>query len=85
MSDKPQHTITIWFFVGALFSVYGVLITGCGIYGLFHPPDVVLNNLHVDLWWGLFLLAFGLFFTWRFWPSKQQITGETDEGSNDGA
>ena len=81
MSEKPQHTITIWFFVGALFSVYGVLIFGCGIYGLFNPPDVVLQNLHVDLWWGAFLLLFGLFFTYRFWPTQKMLTGETDERS----
>jgi hypothetical protein len=78
MSEKPQHTITIWFFVGALFSIYGVLILGCGIYGLFHPPDVKLPELHIDLWWGAFLLLFGLYFTFRFRPTKKQLTGEVD-------
>ena len=78
MSEKPQHTITIWFFVGVLFAIYGALIAGCGIYGLFDPPKVVLKELHVDLWWGLFLLAFGLFFTYRFWPRKEQLTGRAD-------
>jgi hypothetical protein len=78
MSEKPQYTIAIWFFVGALFSIYGVLILGCGIYGLFYPPDVKLPELHVDLWWGAFLLLFGLYFTFRFWPPKKQLTGEMD-------
>ena len=78
MSDKPQRTITIWFFVGALFTVYGVLIVGCGIYALFHPPDVVLQHLHVDLWWGAFLFLFGLFFTFRFWPTKT-LGGQPDQ------
>lgn len=81
MSDKPQHSITIWFFVGVLFAIYGALITGCGIYGLFKPPTgiVLYETLHVDLWWGLFLLAFGLFFTIHFWPRKEQLTGRADE------
>jgi hypothetical protein len=79
MSDKPQRTITIWFFVGALFTVYGVLILGCGIYGLFHPPDVVLQNLHVDIWWGGFLFLFGLLFTIRFWPTRKMLAGEPNE------
>ena len=70
MSDKPQRRITIWFFVGVLFTIYGVLILGCGIYGLKHPPDVVLQELHVDIWWGAFLLAFGLLFTIRFRPDR---------------
>jgi hypothetical protein len=78
MSEKPQHSITIWFFVGVLFAIYGVLISACGVYGLFDPPKVVRADLHVDLWWGLFLLAFGLFFTWRFWPRKEQLTGRAD-------
>ena len=79
MSDKPQRTITIWFFVGALFTVYGVLITGCGIYGLFDPPDVKLPEYNVTLWWGLFLFVFGVFFTIRFWPTKKMLSGEPDE------
>ncbi|MBN2217766.1 MAG: hypothetical protein JW719_10375 [Pirellulales bacterium] len=77
MSDKPQRTITIWFFVGALFAVYGVLITGCGIYGLFHPPEVVKAEYNVTLWWGIFLTVFGVVFTIRFWPRKEQLTGES--------
>ncbi|MBN2021673.1 MAG: hypothetical protein JW809_02680 [Pirellulales bacterium] len=74
MSDKPQHTITIWFFVGALFAVYGVLILGCGVWGLFYPPEgiVLYEKLHVDLWWGAFLTIFGAFYTYRFWPTKTQ-------------
>jgi len=81
MTEKPQHTITIWFFVGVLFAIYGVLITGCGIWGLFSPPDVVLAKYNVSLWWGLFLLAFGLFFTFHFWPRKEQLTGQADDSS----
>lgn len=76
MSERPQRTIAIWFFVGALFAVYGVLIVGCGIYGFFNPPDVVHADLHIDFWWGLFLTAFGFFFTYRFWPKKEQLTGD---------
>jgi hypothetical protein len=79
MTDKPQRRITIWFFVGALFTVYGALILGCGIYGLFKPPDVVLPELHVDLWWGGFLFLFGLFFTIRFRPTKEMLSGEQDD------
>jgi len=70
-ANKPQRRITIWFFVGALFTIYGILILGCGIYGLFNPPDVVLQHLHVDIWWGAFLFLFGLFFTVRFRPGKE--------------
>jgi hypothetical protein len=71
MSDKPQHTITIWFFVGVLFVVYGVLILGAGIYGMFVPPEVAMQHLHLSLWWGALLLAIGAFYTIRFRPRRE--------------
>ncbi len=63
--------IPIWFFIGALLTAYGVLILGAGIYGLSHPAPVVLDELHVGIWWGLLLLAIGLFYVVRFYPRKQ--------------
>ena len=72
MTEKPQRTIKIWFFVGALFTVYGVLILGAGIYGLFDPPNVAMQHLHLPIWWGLLLLVIGLFYTIRFWPKTKE-------------
>jgi hypothetical protein len=64
--------ISIWFFIGVLLAVYGVLITGSGIYGLFSPPEhqVVLANLHAGIWWGAVLLIIGLIYTIKFFPKK---------------
>ena len=59
MSDKPQRTITVWFFVGALFTVYGVLILGAGIF-MDASPDVKMQHLHIRIWWGALLLVIGL-------------------------
>jgi hypothetical protein len=55
---------SIWFFVGLLLTTLGAIITASALYSLFHPPvnPKLLSNLHPDLWWGLFMLAFGLFF-----------------------
>lgn len=72
MSDKPQHTITIWFFVGILFLLYGVLILGAGIYGLFVPPPVAMSHLHLGVWWGALLLAIGLFYSIHFRPGRSR-------------
>ena len=36
MDNKRE--IPIWFFIGSLLTVYGVLILGTGIYHLFVPP-----------------------------------------------
>ena len=60
--------ISIWFFIGVLLVVYGVLIFGAGIYGLSHPPQVVKAELHAGVWWGMLLLVLGGFYTVRFRP-----------------
>jgi len=70
MSEKPQRAITIWFFVGGLFVVYGVLILAAGIF-MEPSPDVKMQYLHIRIWWGALLLAMGLLFTIRFWPSRK--------------
>jgi hypothetical protein len=76
MSDRPKQTITIWFFVGVLFLVYGVLILGAGIYGLFVPPDVAMRHLHLSIWWGALLLAVGAFYGLRFRPRREAAGGQ---------
>lgn len=44
--------------IGILFSLFGVLLTG---YGLFTPEAMYEKSLgiNVNFWWGLVLLAFG--------------------------
>jgi len=66
-----EHGIPIWFFVGVLLAVYGVLILGAGIAGLFHPPRVALANLHAGIWWGALLLAIGLGYVSAFRPRRK--------------
>jgi hypothetical protein len=55
---------SIWYFVGLLLTVIGILITVSGIFTLLNPPPEpkLLAHLHPDLWWGLLMMAFGLFF-----------------------
>lgn len=64
--------LSIWFFIGVLLTIYGVLITGTGIYEFISPPTnpPVLASLHASLWWGLVLLLIGLFYFVRFFPRK---------------
>jgi hypothetical protein len=65
-----EHGIPIWFFIGVLLAVYGVLIFGAGVYGLFHPPQVALANLHVGIWWGALLVVIGLGYVRAFRPRR---------------
>lgn len=64
--------LSIWFFIGILLTVYGVLITATGLYELASPPQnpPVLANLHASIWWGLVLLVIGLIYFVRFFPRK---------------
>jgi hypothetical protein len=66
-----EHGIPIWFFIGTLLAVYGVLILGAGIYGLFHPPRVALAGLHVGIWWGALLVVIGLGYVRAFRPRRK--------------
>lgn len=68
-----KHFISIWFFIGVLLTIYGVIITATGLYELSSPPahKVVLANLHAGIWWGGVLLAIGLIYTIRFFPRKR--------------
>ena len=69
-----KHRISIWFFIGVLLSVYGILITGAGVYDYFYPPlqPVVLARLHAGIWWGAVLLVMGLFYSLRFAPKRKK-------------
>jgi hypothetical protein len=64
--------LSIWFFVGVLLLIYGVIIFAAGVYQWFSPPanPVVLADLHAGVWWGALLLILGLIYTIRFAPGK---------------
>jgi hypothetical protein len=64
--------ISIWFFIGVLLLVYGLLITGAGIYDLIVPPNEqpVLAQLHAGIWWGGLLVALGGIYCYRFFPGR---------------
>ena len=80
MHDHDKQ-IPIWFFIGALLAVYGVIVFGAGIYyGFINPPPpaerVQLWNLHADVWWGVGMVILGLFYVIHFRPSKNEsLTG----------
>lgn len=75
--------ISIWFFIGALLLVYGVLICGAGIYEAATPPTAAavaeaslrwegVRNLHVAIWWGGLLVILGAIYTFKFAPRKRK-------------
>jgi len=71
MSDR-KHFISIWFFIGVLLAIYGVLIFGAGVWEFFDPTpsQVSMRQLHAGVWWGLLLVAIGAFYCVKFRPGK---------------
>ncbi len=54
----------IWFFVGLLLIIMGLIIVSTGVYALFNPlpEQKVLASLHPDLWWGGVMVISGVVF-----------------------
>ena len=52
---------SIWYFIGLLILVYGILILGAGIMDLVSPPPqpLVLAQLHMSIWWGALMILLG--------------------------
>ncbi len=73
-SHSQESRISIWFFIGMLLLVYGLLILGAGIHDLLVPPPLqpVLAGLHAGIWWGLLVGALGLFYFVRFSPWRKK-------------
>jgi hypothetical protein len=67
-----KHLISIWFIIGSLLTVYGVLILGQGLYELATgiSSSVVISQLHIDIWWGAGMLLLGLIYLIRYWPRR---------------
>ena len=69
MSEK-HHIVPVWFFVGVLLLVYGLMIFISGLAEWSHPPGTVLAELHAPVWWGMLLIVLGSVYGWMFRPGK---------------
>jgi hypothetical protein len=65
-----RHLIPVWFFVGLLLAIYGVLILASGLAQLSHSFVTVLANLHAPIWWGAVLAAIGIAYCVAFRPKR---------------
>jgi hypothetical protein len=68
---KENH-VSIWFLIGLQLAIFGVLISGAGIYGSFNPPEhpTVLGDLYPAIWWGAIMFVLGLFYILKYRPKK---------------
>lgn len=66
-----RNMISIWFFIGVLVLVYGVIILGWGLVDGGHAStgrQIALWELRTDLWMGAFMTVVGAIYTWKFAP-----------------
>ena len=68
-----EHAVPIWFFIGILLLIYGLLITGSGVFGwnTASSHGTQLSELHADVWWGGLMLILGAWYTIKFRPSNK--------------
>ena len=72
MSEK-HHIIPVWFFVGVLLLVYGVMILISGLVHWNNPPaGVELTEYHAPVWWGALLTVLGGVYSMIFRPGKRE-------------
>ena len=67
---ESKKQISIWFMAGIILSVYGITLTATGFYHLLNPPEVVAAELHLDLLWGILMIAAGALFLWAQRPGR---------------
>lgn len=74
-----KHSLSIWFFVGIMLVIYGIIILIANIPAFSSPssnPHVVLEQLHSGAWWGALLLLLGIVFLIPHWPWKKRSSGD---------
>jgi hypothetical protein len=64
----------IWYFVGLLLLVMGLLVFFTGIFFLISPPShkTVLGETHPGVWWGAIMIIAGAIFLIKNWKVKVQ-------------
>ena len=70
---KNERKLSIWFFIGSLLTIYGIIIFGMSIYYLFNPMNnghVIFSNLHAGIWLGALLLIIGVCYVSYFRPGR---------------
>lgn len=66
-----EPTFEVWFYIGALLAIYGVMLSLAGVYQWIHPPMTILSKEHATFWAGALLLLVGGAYLVTYWPSRR--------------
>ena len=77
MTDNKR--ISIWFFIGSLLLIYGIIITLSNVAEAMFSSfgrHVVLGDVHFGIWWGILLVIIGLmyFIIFRPWKKSEGVS-----------
>ena len=66
MEPEQKGMKPIWYFVGWMLMMIGILIVTAGIMNLYItlPATSVVSRIHPDLWWGGLITILGFFYIW---------------------
>jgi uncharacterized membrane protein YdbT with pleckstrin-like domain len=64
MEQEPKKMRPIWYFIGLMLSVMGLVVVITGMVNYASPEDAktVLADLHPEFWWGAIMIVAGLIF-----------------------
>lgn len=63
-----RRNFEVWFYIGLLLGLYGIMLISAGVYQWIHPPATVLAEYHVTFWAGVMLLVVGAVYSLTYWP-----------------
>jgi hypothetical protein len=66
-----NRILPVWFFVGVLLAIYGVLILVSGLAEWSNPRAAILGELHAPVWWGALLTIIGAIYCVAFRPGRR--------------
>lgn len=69
---KQHSMLPVWFFIGILLTIYGIITLITALTELSHPSPAVLSQYHPGIWVGSVLILIGAFYTVRFRPGKDR-------------
>lgn len=67
---QAKQEISVWFFIGVLLLIYGILIVGATLTSG-ATADVQFAEYHVGTWWGALLIVLGAFYSIVFRPRNR--------------
>jgi len=71
-----HHMLPVWFFIGMLLTMHGVIIFIASIVDWSQPSQAILAQYHPGFWGGILLLLIGGIYVLKFRPRRPAGNGD---------